>query len=167
MNKGKQSKEKSYAHTCCHCSFVIMNAMASQILTLTIVYFTIDSCADQTKHQSSAVLSFVRGIHRWPHRWRHHERDSCERNKCAEMICPFASHQGGIQQTVPFIQTLDITFITHFSVDFCNGNGVTHIGSMWYIHSKFSNLGSSTGKSEWLPELHWVVSMRNITFKTQ
>ena len=40
--------------------------MASQITSLTIVYSTVYSGADQRKHQSSASLSFVRGIHRWP-----------------------------------------------------------------------------------------------------
>ena len=35
-------------------------------LNLKIVYSTVYSCADQGKHQSSASLAFVRGIHRWP-----------------------------------------------------------------------------------------------------
>ena len=50
-----------------------MGAMASQITSLTIVYSTVYSGADQRKHQSSASLAFVRGIHRWPvnspHKW--------------------------------------------------------------------------------------------------
>ena len=63
-----------------------MGAMASQITSLTIVYPTVYSDADQRKHQSSASLAFVRGIHQWavnsPHKgpvtrkcfhcWRHH-----------------------------------------------------------------------------------------------
>ena len=40
--------------------------MASQITSLTIVYSTVYSGADERKHQSSASLAFVRGIHRWP-----------------------------------------------------------------------------------------------------
>ena len=67
-----------------------MGAMASQITSLTIVYSTIYSGADQRKRQSSASLAFVKGIHRaqtgefpaqmasnaenasiW---WRHHEK---------------------------------------------------------------------------------------------
>ena len=52
---------------------VIMGAIASQITTLTIVYPTLYSEADQRKHQSSASLAFVRGIHRGsgtsPHKW--------------------------------------------------------------------------------------------------
>ena len=52
---------------------VIMGGMASQITSLTIVYSTIYSDADQRKHQSSASLAFVWGIHRGPvnspHKW--------------------------------------------------------------------------------------------------
>ena len=45
---------------------VIMGAVASQITSLTIVYSTVYSDADQRKHQSSASLAFLRGIHRGP-----------------------------------------------------------------------------------------------------
>ena len=54
-------------------SNTIMGAMASQITRLTIVYSAVYSDVDQRKHQSSASLPFVRGIHRWPvnspHKW--------------------------------------------------------------------------------------------------
>ena len=47
--------------------------MASQITVSPIVYLTVYSGTDQSKHQSSASLAFVRGIHRWPvnspHKW--------------------------------------------------------------------------------------------------
>ena len=43
-----------------------MDAMASQITDLTIVYSTVNSGAEHRKHQSSTSLAFVRGIHRWP-----------------------------------------------------------------------------------------------------
>ena len=50
-----------------------MTMIASQITSLAIVYSTIYSDADQRKHQSSASLAFVRGIHRRPvnspHKW--------------------------------------------------------------------------------------------------
>ena len=39
-----------------------MGTMASQITSLTIVYSTVYSDADQRKHQSSASLAFVWGI---------------------------------------------------------------------------------------------------------
>ena len=47
--------------------------MVSQITSLTIVYSTVYSGADQRKHQSSASLAFMQGIHWWPvnppHKW--------------------------------------------------------------------------------------------------
>ena len=63
-----------------HYSDVMMTTMASQITSLTVVYSIVYSDADQRKHQSSASLAFVMGIHRsrssnaenvsiW---WRHH-----------------------------------------------------------------------------------------------
>ena len=56
-----------------HYDDVIMGAMASQIPSLTIVYSTVYSGADQIEHQSSASLAFVWGIHRGPvnspHKW--------------------------------------------------------------------------------------------------
>ena len=41
-----------------------MGAMAFQITSLTIAYWTIYLGADQRKHQGSASLAFVWGIHR-------------------------------------------------------------------------------------------------------
>ena len=49
-----------------HSTDVIMSAMASQITSLMIVCSTVYSGVDQRKHQSSASLAFVRGIHRGP-----------------------------------------------------------------------------------------------------
>ena len=50
-----------------------MGTIASQITSLTIVYSTVYSDADQSKHHSSASLAFVWGIHRGPvnspHKW--------------------------------------------------------------------------------------------------
>ena len=54
-------------------SDVIMGVRVSQITSLTIVYSTVYSSVNQRKHQSSASLAFVWGIHRWPvnspHKW--------------------------------------------------------------------------------------------------
>ena len=56
-----------------HYNDVIMGTIAPQITSLTIVYSTVYSGADQSKHQSSASLAFVCGIHRGPvnspHKW--------------------------------------------------------------------------------------------------
>ena len=49
-----------------HYGDVLLSAMPSQMTSRTIVYSTVYSGADQRKHQSSASLAFVRGIHRSP-----------------------------------------------------------------------------------------------------
>ena len=49
-----------------HYSDVIMSTMASQTTSVSIVWSTVCSGADQRKHQSSASLDFVWGIHRSP-----------------------------------------------------------------------------------------------------
>ena len=55
---------KMFVNLTYHCNDVIMAAMASRITSLTIAYSTVYSGTDQRKHQSSASLAFVRGIHR-------------------------------------------------------------------------------------------------------
>ena len=72
-----------------HYNDVIMSAIASQITSLTIDYSTVDSGADQRKHQSSASLAFVWVTGEFPAQmasnaenvsiwWRHHvQQVSC------------------------------------------------------------------------------------------
>ena len=56
-----------------HYSDVIVGTIACQVTSLTIVYSTVYSGADERKYQSSAALAFGRWIHRWlvnsPHKW--------------------------------------------------------------------------------------------------
>ena len=49
-----------------HCSDVIMTTTECQITSVPIVCSTLCAGADHRKHQSSASLAFVRGIHRSP-----------------------------------------------------------------------------------------------------
>ena len=49
-----------------HYNDVVMSAITFQITSSSIVYSTVSSGTDQRKHQSSASLAFVRGIHLWP-----------------------------------------------------------------------------------------------------
>ena len=49
-----------------HYSDVIMTPMAAQITGVSIVCSSVCLGTDQGKHQSSASLAFVEGIHRWP-----------------------------------------------------------------------------------------------------
>ena len=70
-NPSRKAGDCKYSHY--HYNDFIMSAIASQITSLTIVYSTVCSGIDQRKHQSSASLAFVQGIHRWPvnspHKW--------------------------------------------------------------------------------------------------
>ena len=66
-----------------HYADVIMTKMASQITSLTVVYSTVYSDADQIKHQSSASLAFVWGIHR--DRWIPRTKDQL-RGKCFHLM---------------------------------------------------------------------------------
>ena len=69
---------ENHAHLL-HYTDVIMTTMASQITSLTVVYSTVYSDADQRKHQSPASLAFVRGIHRdrWIPRTKGQLRGKC------------------------------------------------------------------------------------------
>ena len=62
-----------------HNNDVIMTWIASQITSLTVVYSIVYSDADQRKHQSSALLAFVWGIHRdrWIPRAKGQLRGKC------------------------------------------------------------------------------------------
>ena len=55
--RGHHLIPKQRANDTEHYNDVIMGAVASQITSLTIVYWTVDSDADQRKHQSSASLA--------------------------------------------------------------------------------------------------------------
>ena len=67
VNDKKCEKGVKKAHRAVyHYSDVIMSTMVSQITSLTIVYSTVYSDADQRIHQSSTSLAFVWGINRWP-----------------------------------------------------------------------------------------------------
>ena len=48
-----------------------MSAMTSQIMGVANVYSIVCSGANQRKHQSSASLAFMSGIHRWPVNYPH------------------------------------------------------------------------------------------------
>ena len=74
-----------------HYDDVIMTTIASQITSLAVVYSTVYSDADQRKHQSSASLAFVWGIHRdrWIPRTKGQLHGKCFHlmtSSCAYMI---------------------------------------------------------------------------------
>ena len=83
----------TYMYYGTHYNDVIMGALASQITSLTSVYSIVYSGTDQRKHQSSASLAFVQGIHCWilctKGQWRekgfHLMTPSCQYVKCQLM----------------------------------------------------------------------------------
>ena len=83
-----------------------MGAMASQITSLTIVYLTVDSGADQRKHQSSASLVFVRGIHRWP-------VNSPHKGAVTRKMLPFDDVSVGTLSKIYKISLVQITLVYH------------------------------------------------------
>ena len=73
-----------------------MTTMASQITSLTVVYSTVYLDADQRKHQSSASLAFVWGIHR--SRWIPRTKGQL-RGKCFHLMsssCIFSCDQAAL-----------------------------------------------------------------------
>ena len=69
-------------------SDVIINAMTSPVMSISVVCSTVCSGADQTKYQSSASLAFVGGTGEFPAQrvsnmqnvsiwWRHHDTSHC------------------------------------------------------------------------------------------
>ena len=98
-------------------SDVIMSTIASLITSLTILYSTLYSDADQRKHQSSASLVFVWGIHRGPvnspHKW-----------PVTRKMFPF-----------------DDVIMRNIIVDFINNRQLmnsTSWGDVWYVYSCFN-----------------------------
>ena len=90
-----------------HYNDIIMGAIGSQNTSLTIVYSTVYSDADQRKHQSSASLAFVWGIHRRPvnspHKW-----------PVTRKIFPF---DDVIMKSRPYSRSVDSGALRYWSVD--------------------------------------------------
>ena len=76
-----------------------MNDMVSQITILMIVYSTFYSGADQRKHQNSASLAFVWGIHRWP-------VDSLHKRPVTQKMFPFDNVTMLISSASVFLYTI-------------------------------------------------------------
>ena len=78
--------------------FKLTVCVASQITSPTTVYSTLYSGADQSKHQSSAPLAFVWGIHRWV-------VHSSHKGSVTRKMFLF---DGAIMDVIDFLDTLNI-----------------------------------------------------------
>ena len=105
-----------------HYCDVIMDAVASQITSLTIVYSTVYSDGDQRKHQRSAPLAFVRGIHRWPMNSPHK--------------CPVSRKMFPFDDVIMHPVHFDVTVMAH----------VFHRAMEYHLHGMLSLLKWSTRK---------------------
>ena len=101
-----------------HYRDVIMSTMASQITDNSIVCSTFCSGANQRKHQSSASLTFVRGIHRWPVVSNHKESGTRKMFPCDDVIMINSSYMR------------------------INRNRYCHHLLNWVMHTCFSGLGN-------------------------
>ena len=79
---------------------VIMTTMASQITSLTAVYSTVYSDADQRKHQISASLAFVWGFHR--DRWIPRTKGQL-RGKCFRLMTSSCSFERSNRRLMPLL----------------------------------------------------------------
>ena len=79
VSEANKVDRDAVAQASSHYGDVIMTRIASQITSLTVVYSIVYSGADQRKHQSSASLAFVQGIHRdrWIPRTKGQLRGKC------------------------------------------------------------------------------------------
>ena len=108
-----------------------MGAMASQITSLTIVYWNVYSGADQRKHQSSAPLAFVRGnspmtghfpaqmassaenVSIW---WRHHIMIMCHYNMRSRKADTALLSQGAFTENIRELSKITLHSYKIFSV---------------------------------------------------
>ena len=106
---------------CPHYGDVIMTTIASQITSLTGVYSIVYSDADQGKHQSSASLAFVWGIHRdrWIPRTKGQLRGKCFHlmtSSCFGITSPIMKRPGRIRasRSQLLFRTDDMIVAKHF-----------------------------------------------------
>ena len=128
-----------------HYDGVIMTTTASQMTSLTVIYSTVYSDADRRKHQSSASLAYVWGIHRdrWIprtkgqlrgkcfHWWRHHACDqSTECNLSLYMLSTSISQ----------LQIIMFEFVTPCFRQWCRGFDyfVAHLRNLSSLISKIA-----------------------------
>ena len=85
--------------------------MASEITSLTIIYSTVYSGADQRKYQSSASLAFVRGIHRWP-------VNSLHKGPVTQKMFPFGDDFREFNENVWISNKMSLKFYPHDLIDY-------------------------------------------------
>ena len=108
-----------------HYDDVIMTTIASQITSLTSVYSTVYSDADQRKHQSSASLAFVWGIHR--DRWLPRTKGQL-RGKCFHLMTSSCQVRALMNYYIPLLTSVWLIRIALIIT-------VTSQWARWHLHS--------------------------------
>ena len=126
-----------------HYNDVIMSAVTSQITSVSIICSAVGSDADQRKHQSSASLAFVWGIHWWP--------------------MNFSYKRAVTRKMFPF---------DHVIMKIWNGNGaMAHIAILQTIaenkklHSYLQIGIPVPGKNCWISDIKWLHSYSIMLFE--
>ena len=144
--------------TLSHYFDVIMTTMASQITSLTVIYWIVYSDADQRKHQSSAWLAFVRGIHR--DRWIPRTKDQL-RGKCFHLMT--SSCIIYCCKCLPRISSkmLEILMVICNNIEIlmviCNNieilmvicNNIRPVRRLWSYHTSVLDISTSTRAINW------------------
>ena len=128
---------------------VIMTTMASQITSLTIVYSIVYSDADQRKHQSSASLAFVWGIHR--DRWIPRTKGQL-RGKCFHLMtssCTYLNHAHGSLLNCFESLTFDPKLINHIR------NGTEPFSSIVYVIYTLARFFPICEACLWISSVWW------------
>ena len=111
-----------------------MGVIASQITSPRIVYSTVYSDADQKKHQSSASLAFVRGIHRGPvnspHKW------PIKRGKCFHLM-KSSCYWPFVRETTDGFPSRKTSDVEHWCSLWCQSEQTfeqtLHAQVIWYV----------------------------------
>ena len=80
--------------------------MASQIMGVSIVFSIVYSGVDQIKHQNSASLAFVGGIHRWPVNSPHKRSGTRKMFLIDDTIMRFMPHRGHCRVGIVVVDAL-------------------------------------------------------------
>ena len=118
--------------------------MASRITSFTIVYSTVYSGAAQRKHQSSASLASVRGIHRWPVNYPH-------KGPVTRKMFQFASCIFRLDHSNPW----DVTEIINL---FCSIQSVLHCFFTWCSSIFVMAYGACVGAICVIILQHWAMN---------
>ena len=120
----------------CHYDDVIMGTIASQITSLTSVYSTVYSGADQSKHQSSTSLAFVWGIHRGPvnspHKWPVTRKMFPFDDVI--MVCIHPSTQLDLHRLSTIVSSLSLSLSLSLTLSLLSLS--LYLSTMNYLHSK-------------------------------